>query len=646
MKVDKPMTSERKRQFRPLPVPSVTVGGYWGDWQDAVCDYTAAALLDRCVEARMLEQINPDVPSPGIVIPILHWLGTPQMFWDSDLGKSIETIAYSLYRKPNPELEARADAIIDMYEKLQDPDGYLSSFFQRIKPEWKWTNLRDFHELYCAGHMIEGAVAYYQATGKRKFLDVMCRMADYCVKKFGRGPGQVRGYCGHEEVELALVRLARVTGNQSYMDLAKFFVDERGQAPNFFIEEAIAHNRDPKGVQKNTLEYNQSHLPVREQTKVVGHAVRAMYLYAAMADLATEYNDDSLTKALETLWADLTQKQMYITGGIGPAEANEGFTDYYDLPNDTAYAETCASVGLVFWASRMLGRGPDRHYADIMEQALYNGAITGLAKDGRTFFYDNPLESTGKHHRWTWHPCPCCPPNIARLVTSIGSYLYAVADDEIAVHLYAESEARVSLTNGAEFTLTQHTDYPWSGAVRIDIAPKSPARFAVSLRIPAWARGANLKVNGETLGLSDVSADGYIRIERDWAKGDHLALDLPLEPRLLRANPRVRQDAGRAAIMRGPLVYCLEGTDNGVGLNSILLQNGLGKVQTATIPDLRGAIAIDLPILREQAEAWGDALYAEKVPETEPGQARLVPYHLWDNREPGEMLVWMRQAAE
>ncbi|HEY9009627.1 MAG TPA: beta-L-arabinofuranosidase domain-containing protein [Devosia sp.] len=638
------MPETSKRQFRPLPVPAVTVEGYWGAWQDAVCDHTAATLLDRCVEAGMLDQINVDVPSPGIVIPIVHWLGTTQMFWDSDLGKSIETIAYSLYRKPNPELEARADAIIDMYEKLQEPDGYLNSFFQRIKPEWKWTNLRDFHELYCAGHMMEGAVAYYQATGKRKFLDVMSRMADYLVKRFGRGPGQVRGYCGHEEVELALVRLSRATGKQSYMDLAKFFIDERGQKPNFFIEEAIAHGRDPKGVQKNTLEYNQSHMPVREQTKVVGHAVRAMYLYSGMADIATEYHDDTLTRALETLWADLTQKQMYVTGGIGPAAANEGFTDYYDLPNDTAYAETCASVGLVFWASRMLGRSPNRRYADIMEQALYNGAISGLSTDGKTFFYENPLESTGDHHRWTWHPCPCCPPNIARLVASLGSYLYGVADDEIAVHLYARSQARIELANGAKFTLVQETDYPWSGDIKLRVDATAPARFAISLRIPAWARGARLAVNGESIDLAAATTDGYARIEREWRPGDSIDLMLPLEPRVLRANPAVRQDAGRIAVMRGPLVYCMEGADNGVGLNSVLLQTGLGKSETATIPDLRGAIAIDIPALREQVQSWGDDLYAEKAPETRPDTVRLVPYHLWDNRTPGEMLVWTREA--
>jgi len=635
------MAQSTTRQFRPLPVPSVDVGGFWGDWQEAVCDETAAILLDRCVEARMLEQIDINVPSPGLVIPVVGWLGTTQMFWDSDIAKSIETIAYSLYRKPNPELEARADAIIDMYEALQEPDGYLGSFFIRIWPEKRWSNLRDFHELYCAGHMIEAAVAYFQATGKRKYLDIMCRYADLIIEKFGRSPGQMRGYCGHEEIELALVRLARVTGERKYLDLAKYFVDERGQQPNYFIEEAIRGGWDPKGVQQHAFEYNQSHMPLRDQRKVVGHAVRAMYIYSGMADIATEYNDDSLMPALEALWADLTQKQMYLTGGIGPAASNEGFTDYYDLPNESAYAETCASVGLAFWASRMLGRGPNRVYADTMEQALYNGAIAGLSRDGKTFFYENPLESAGKHHRWIWHRCPCCPPNIARLVASIGSYMYGVADDEIAVHLYAESTARIDLAGGA-VTLAQQTQYPWDGAIALSVSVEKPTRFALSLRIPAWAKAATIAVNGQKLEVDGVTVGGYARIDREWQPGDTVMLDLPLVPRALRANPKVRQDAGRVAVMRGPLVYCLEGADNAVGLNSILLGDGLGRSQTATIPNFNGAIAIDLPVLREVADGWGDELYGDTAPTAKPDTARMVPYHLWDNREPGEMLVWLR----
>ncbi|MBP1860180.1 glycoside hydrolase family 127 protein [Rhizobium herbae] len=633
-------TMKRDRQFRPLPVPSVDIHGLFGDRQDAICDTTAETLLDRCVEAGMLDAIDTSKPSPGIVIPIQPWGGTTQMFWDSDLGKSIETVAYSLYRRPNPKLEARVDEIIDMYGKMQDEDGYLNAWFQRVQPGRRWTNLRDHHELYCAGHLIEGAVAYFQATGKRKLLDIMCRYADYLIKTFGRGEGQLRGYCGHEEIELALVKLARVTGSKKYLDLCKFFIDERGTEPHYFTEETIRDGRDPANFIQKTYEYSQSHQPVRDQKKVVGHAVRAMYLYSGMADIATEYNDDSLTAALETLWDDLTTKQMYITGGIGPAASNEGFTDYYDLPNESAYAETCASVGLVFWANRMLGRGPNRRYADIMEQALYNGAMSGLSLDGKTFFYENPLESGGKHHRWVWHHCPCCPPNIARLLASIGSYMYALSDDEIAVHLYGESTARFEI-GGAKIELAQKTRYPWDGAIRFDVTTDNPARFAISLRIPEWADGSMLKVNGETVDLSVVTIDGYARIERDWKSGDHIDLDIPLAPRALFANPLVRQDAGRAALMRGPLVYCVEATDNGRELNAIELTGNLAAARTTEIAELRGAVALDVPVMRDETD-WGTTLYRTTPPRTKRATARFVPYPFWDNREPGEMLVWVR----
>ncbi|MDM9626880.1 glycoside hydrolase family 127 protein [Rhizobium sp. S152] len=631
---------KRDRQFRPLPVPNVDVHGLFGERQDAICDSTAETLLDRCVQAGMIRAIDVEQPSDGVVIPIGPWGGSTQMFWDSDLGKSIETVAYSLYRRANPALEARVDAIVDMYEKLQDKDGYLNAWFQRVQPDRRWTNLRDHHELYCAGHLIEGAVAYFQATGKRKLLDIMCRYSDYLIKTFGRGEGQLRGYCGHEEVELALVKLARVTGQKKYLDLAKFFVDERGTEPNFFTEEAIRDGRSAEDYHQKTYEYSQAHEPVREQKKVVGHAVRAMYLYSGMADIATEYNDDTLTSALETLWDDLTTKQMYVTGGIGPAASNEGFTDYYDLPNESAYAETCASVGLVFWANRMLGRGPNRRYADIMEQALYNGAMSGLSLDGKTFFYENPLESAGKHHRWVWHHCPCCPPNIARLLASIGSYMYGVAEDEVAVHLYGEGKARFEI-GGTGVVLTQETRYPWNGAIHIDVAPEKPARFALSLRIPEWADGSTLKVNGEPVDIASIEVDGYARIEREWKNGDHVDLDIPLAPRTLFANPLVRQDAGRAALMRGPLVYCVEATDNGPGLNGIRFDGKISNARTSEIAELGDAVALDIPVVRE-TESWGATLYRTTPPAAKEATARFVPYHLWDNRTPGEMLVWIR----
>jgi DUF1680 family protein len=642
--MDAQTMTKKDRQFRPVPVPSVVLGGLFGARQDAVCDATAETLLDRCVEAGMVRAIDVDQPSPGIVIPIQPWGGTMQMFWDSDLGKSIETVAFSLYRRPNPALEARVDQIIDMYEKLQDADGYVNAWFQRVQPGRRWTNLRDFHELYCAGHLMEGAVAYYQATGKRKLLDIMCRFADYMIKVFGHGPGQIAGYCGHEEVELALVKLARATGEQKYLDLAKYFIDERGTEPHYFTEEAIRDGRDPADFIQKTYEYNQAHQPVREQEKVVGHAVRAMYFYSGMADIATEYNDDSLTAALETLWDDLITKQMYITGGIGPAAANEGFTDYYDLPNESAYAETCASVGLVFWANRMLGRGPNRRFADIMEIALYNGSLSGLSLDGKTFFYENPLESAGKHHRWIWHRCPCCPPNIARLVASIGSYMYAVADDEIAVHLYGESTVKTEVA-GSKVELSQATRYPWNGAVRLSVKPEKPTRFAVSLRIPGWAKAAKLTIDGATVDLAAVTVDGYARLEREWTGREAIDLELPLIPRALWADPRVRQDTGRFALMRGPLVYCAEGVDNGDGLNALAITGDPAKAGETIVDDLGGAVALDVEATRDLSSGFEGSLYRESPPSTEPARARFVPYHLWDNRAPGEMLVWMRGGA-
>ncbi|MBZ9953942.1 glycoside hydrolase family 127 protein [Mesorhizobium sp. BR1-1-15] len=646
--------SRPKLAFRPLPVPQVDVHGFWGDRADAVAARTADILYDRCVEAGMLEQIDPDRPSPGVVIPFHSpspdeaaspgFTGstvTTQMFWDSDWGKTIETAAYSLYRAKNPELEKKIDAVIDLYEKLQQPDGYLSSWYQRIQPGLRWTNLRDCHELYCAGHLIEGAVAYHQATGKRKLLDVMCRYADHIASVLGPEPGKKKGYCGHEEIELALVKLARVTGENKYMELAKYFIEQRGQQPHYFDEEARARGTDPKAYHFKTYEYSQSHIPVREQDKVVGHAVRAMYLYSGMADIATEYGDDSLRVALDRLWDDLTSKNLYITGGLGPSAHNEGFTSDFDLPNESAYAETCAAVGLVFWASRMLGMGPNARYADIMERALYNGSISGLSLDGSLFFYENPLESRGRHNRWKWHRCPCCPPNIGRMVASIGSYFYSLADDALAVHLYGDSTARFDIA-GVPVALTQASRYPWDGAVAITIEPQAPVAFTLHLRVPAWSAGAALKVNGETVKLEDVTSDGYAAIRRTWKKGDSVRLDLEMPIERLYANPQVRQDAGRVALSRGPLIYCVEATDNDGSLHRIALPR-TASIEAHDEPDLLGGVvALSTTALADTDEGWQNGLYRTDPPAARQTRLTAIPYFAWDNREPGEMLVWLR----
>lgn len=633
--------------FRPPAVPDVDVRGFWGDRIDAVADKTVMILYDRCVAAGMLDQIDPDRPVPELRLAFhTRTDGTPdtanvQMFWDSDIAKVIETAAYALYRKTNPDLEAKIDGIIEMFYRLQQPDGYLNSWFIRMQPGDRWTNLRDCHELYCAGHLMEAAVAYFHATGKRKLLDVMCRYADHIDATFGPRAGQKRGYCGHEEIELALVRLGRATGEQRYLDLARYFVEERGQQPHYFDIEAAERGADPKQYRHKTYEYNQSHLPVRQQTKVIGHAVRAMYLYSGMADVATEFGDDSLTDALKALWDDLTTKQMYVTGGIGPAKSNEGFTDYYDLPNQSAYAETCAAVGLMMWASRMLGRGPDRLYADIMEQALYNGALSGLATDGARFFYDNPLESAGDHHRWIWHRCPCCPPNIGRTVAAIGSYMYAVSADEAAIHLYGESTARLKLGSTA-VTIRQRTDYPWNGRIQITVGLDAPAAFKLALRIPGWCGGASLSINGEAEDIGSLEDKGYLRIDRVWQDGDTVSLDLPMDVRALHANPSVRADVGRVALARGPLIYCAEEVDNDAGLNSLVITGDPAKARTQPVKELGGAVAIEVGAKRERWKGWDGRLYDTAKPSLEDTTARFVPYHLWDNREPGEMLVWVR----
>ena len=626
------------RRYSSVPFSGVTItGDFWSERLEVVLTRTIPSQYRQLEKFNMLRSLELPKPVPPLTIPLQLTGFSTEIFWDSDIGKWVEAAAYALSHRRDAGIEAQIESIVDDLEKAQAPDGYLNCWYLEREPENRWTNLRDNHELYNAGHLLEGAVAYLRATGRDRMLRVMERYIDHIATVFGRGPGQKRGYCGHPEIELALVKAYHATGARKYLDLAAYFVDERGASPNYFDVEAQARNEPPGKFHQGTHEYSQSHLPVREQTKVVGHAVRAMYLYSAMADLAAELGDDSLRRTCEVLWQDVTRTRMYVTGGFGPSARNEGFTQDYDLPNDTAYAETCASVAMVFWAARMLNLDLDGQYADLLELALYNNALAGLSKDGETYFYDNKLESDGTHRRWEWHPCPCCTMNVARLVASVGGYVFGVAGDEIALHLYGGAETTLAVA-GTSVRVAEQSLYPWDGAIRVAVEPDRPAEFTLSLRIPSWCQGATLAINGAPVTVTPER--GYARLRRVWQAGDVVTLDLPMRAERLYAHPDVKADVGRVALRRGPLVYCLEGQDQPAPLDRIRLPRG-GVLASRFRSDLLGGVAvIEASGLAAQTV---DALYrTEPVPE-QPVPLMAVPYYIWCNRGPNPMQVWIRE---
>ena len=559
----------------------------------------------------------------------------PHRFWDSDVAKWVEAASYSLATHPDPELEKLVEEVVDKIIGAQHPDGYLNVFYTVVEPENRWKNLRDWHELYCAGHLIEAAVAHHQATGKRDFLDATIRYADYIDSVFGDEPGKRYGAPGHEEIELALVKLYHATGEGRYLKLSEFFLNQRGQKPSVFqLERPDEEYRAEPG-------YHQDHLPVREQSTAEGHAVRAMYLYSGMADVAAETGDEELLSACEKLWENVTTKRMYITGGIGSTSEGERFTTDYDLPNATAYAETCAGIGLVFWAHRMLQFGPDSRYADVMERALYNGVISGVSLDGERFFYVNPLESAGDHHRQEWFGCACCPPNIARLIASLGGYIYSQADNDVYVHLYVQGEAELEVA-GQKVMLRQETDYPWDGLVRVTVRPERPVRFGLNLRLSGWCLGAMLAVNGQLCKMTENVTDGYVRIEREWTGEETVELGVAMPTLLSEAHPAMKAAAGRVALQRGPIVYCLEQADNPIPLHQIVLPYDQELPLELVEEHREGAVVVKAQAQAAQDSDWRGALYRPEPTRMAPFEMTAVPYCVWDNRSPGEMLVWIR----
>lgn len=540
-------------------------------------------------------------------------------FNDSDVYKVVEAAAYALALQKDPKLEKYVDDLIDRFARAQQKDGYLNTYYTLKEQDQRWSNLPKMHELYCAGHLIEAGVAHYQATGKRALLDISIKFADLIDSLFG--PDRRRDVPGHPEIELALVRLYRATGERRYLDLARFFVDQRGHSEG----------------RRSAGEYAQDHLPVREQMEVAGHAVRAMYLYCGMADLAMEGGDAGYLRAMESLWRDVVGRRMYLTGGIGPSAHNEGFTVPYDLPNDTAYAETCASIGLAMWNHRLNLLHGEAKYIDVLEQGLYNGILSGISLDGKKFYYENPLASWGRHHRQEWYACACCPPNLARFFLSLGGYAYAHRDDAIVVNLYIGGRARIPLKVGP-VELVVDTQYPWDGRVKLTVRPEKEANFAVLLRVPDWCEGATVSVGGKAVDKPEREK-GYLRLSRSWKAGDTIEMNLPMPPRQVEAHPRVRSNTGRTAIMRGPLVYCLEAEDHQGRVRHLALPRP-AKLTVQTRPDLLGGVTVVRgTALAADTEDWSGRLYRPAA--AKPVEFTAIPYYAWDNREPGEMLVWL-----
>ncbi|MFH1569217.1 MAG: beta-L-arabinofuranosidase domain-containing protein [Gemmatimonadota bacterium] len=613
-------------------------GGFWGHRQRVNRERTLPSQHRHLTETGRLAALDPR-HRPGD-------RSARHIFWDSDTAKWLEAAAYSLATHPDAELEGQVEAVVAALGRLQSADGYLNSWFQNVEPEKRWTNLRDWHELYCAGHLMEAAVAHHRATARRDFLDIMGRYADHIGAVFGTGPGQKRGYPGHEEIELALVKLHRATGEARYLDLARYFVDERGRQPHYYHQEAEAGGEQPQAyVFGDTYAYSQAHVPVRQQDRAVGHAVRAMYLYAGMTDLLAGSGDPELAAALEKLWANVTLRRMYVTGGVGSSHQGERFTDDYDLPEETAYCETCAAIGLVFWAHRLANHYGDARYADVMELALHNGALSGVALDGEHYFYVNPLASTGAHHRQAWFGCACCPPNLARLIASLGQYTYSEGA-EGWIHLYAAGAAELDI-GGVRTRLEVQTEYPWDGRVAITVTPERETELALNLRLPAWCREPSASVTGQPVAVSRATRHGYLHLQRTWRPGDTATPELPMPVDRVRAHPAVRMASGKVALRRGPVVYCLEGVDNRlVPLARLSLPRG-ATLRARHHPEMLGGVTTiegSGPALTDRG--WEGHLYGPgaALAASEPFRFRAVPYCVWDNREPGPMAVWLREA--
>ena len=641
-----------------LKINDPFLGQYQQLVRDVVIPYQWDALNDRIEEADPSHAIENFRIAAGRQEGEFYGM----VFQDSDVAKWLEAVAWSLCQKPDPGLEKTADEVIELVAAAQCEDGYLNTYFTVKAPEERWTNLAECHELYCAGHMIEAGVAFFQATGKRRLLDVVCRLADHIDSVFGPGDNQLHGYPGHPEIELALMRLYDVTQEPRYIALVKYFVEARGTQPHFYD---IEYEKRGKTSYWNTYgpawmvmdkPYSQAHQPISEQPVAIGHAVRFVYLMTGVAHLARLSQDEGKRRDCLRLWKNMARRQLYITGGIGSQSSGEAFSSDYDLPNDTVYAESCASIGLMMFARRMLEMETDSQYADVMERALYNTVLGGMALDGKHFFYVNPLEVHPKslkfNHiydhvkpvRQRWFGCACCPPNIARVLTSLGHYIYTPHDDVLYINLYVGNSVEIPVGN-EELRLRISGNYPWQEQVKIVIDSSSPVNHTLALRLPDWCDKPQVTLNGAPV-TQDVRK-GYLHISHLWQEGDTLQLTLPMPVRRIYGNPLVRHQAGQVAVQRGPLVYCLEQADNGEQLHNLQLPRDARFSAVEGKGIFARKILLQAPGYKQTAkDAENQALWHyDRAPSSrQPQVLTFIPWFSWANRGEGEMRIWVNEA--
>ncbi|MEI6750679.1 MAG: beta-L-arabinofuranosidase domain-containing protein [Bacteroidota bacterium] len=568
------------------------------------------------------------------------------MVWnDSDLFKWYEGLCNAYAHNPTEKWREVIDYIADMLEEAQDSDGYYNTWFQLDRGGKRFENVRENHEMYSMGNVISACISHYRATGTDKLLKVAIHLADHICSVFGLDDGKLPGYCGHQEIEIDLINLYRVTGDKKYLDQSRYFLYQRGKEPFYFITEWENRGRtvvwDFTGPEIVRETYLQTHLPMEEQMTAEGHAVRATYMYTAMADVAALTDDDRLLEQCRTLWDNITLKRMYITGGVGSYGDGERFGGDYDLPNK-AYAETCAGIGMVFFAQRMFNIEKDSKYTDILEKVLYNNVLASSGLDLKTCFYTNTLErsKTGGGERGKWQGCACCPTNVARFFSSFQIYTYSFDAKSIYINLFAQGESTIQLDN-TKVKLSQKTNYPWDGRVAITVNPEQVASFTVAVRLPAWCDSPSISLNGQVIDKA-TAIKGYIYIERIWSKGDVITLDFPMQATVVRSHPFVVENHSKYAVTRGPIVYCIEDKDNGENLNALAIDENT-KLSEQFIPDfLNGCMVINAQGYRAIEDGMEDTLYKPQAKYNYiHTNIRFIPYYTWSNRGNGEMLVWV-----